>query len=97
MAGFRWFHQRELVSEYKLKFFEVVREVFQTREKEFAGHFAGNLFPYEPESDIVLEKSKVTSIISNSCIIDNFLISCSFESEFEFWNLFVNPEHQRRI
>eukprot|EP01127_Copromyxa_protea_P000511 TRINITY_DN1042_c0_g2_i1.p1 TRINITY_DN1042_c0_g2~~TRINITY_DN1042_c0_g2_i1.p1 ORF type:complete len:861 (-),score=208.81 TRINITY_DN1042_c0_g2_i1:58-2640(-) len=58
MAGFRWFHQRSILEEYKSKFFEVVRDIFQNREKEFAGAFAGNLFPYEPEDDIVLERTK---------------------------------------
>lgn len=58
MAGFRWFHQRPLLSEYKNKFFDVVRDIFQHREKEFAGAFAGNLFPYEPEDDTVLERTK---------------------------------------
>lgn len=58
MAGFRWFHQRNLTEEYKAKFFEVVRDVFQNREKEFAGSFAGNLFPYDPEDETVLQRSK---------------------------------------
>jgi hypothetical protein len=58
MAGFRWFNQRPLLAEYKDKFFAVVRDIFQNREKEFAGAFAGNLFPYEPEDEAVLEKTK---------------------------------------
>jgi len=58
MAGFRWFNQRELLADYKQKFFDVVREIFQTREREFAGHFAGNLFPYEVEDESVLRKTK---------------------------------------
>ena len=57
MAGFRNFNQHNLVSEYKWKFFDEVRQIFQTREKRFAESFVDNLFPFEPEDNIVHEKT----------------------------------------
>jgi hypothetical protein len=43
MSGFRWEHQDELLRQYTDKFFEVVRNVFKNREKEFADAFFGSV------------------------------------------------------
>jgi aminopeptidase N len=58
MSGFRWEHQDELLRQYTDKFFEVVRNVFKNREKEFADAFFGSFFPFYPEDAALIERVK---------------------------------------
>lgn len=55
MHGFRWFNQSELLAEYKLQFFNSVRDIFQMRSREFANSFARNLFPFDSEDPDIIQ------------------------------------------
>ena len=54
MGGFNWWRQRELLTPYVDRFFEVIPTVFREKDKEFAGDFFRSLFPsYRVETEIV--------------------------------------------
>eukprot|EP01124_Arcella_intermedia_P006315 TRINITY_DN1372_c0_g1_i1.p1 TRINITY_DN1372_c0_g1~~TRINITY_DN1372_c0_g1_i1.p1 ORF type:complete len:857 (+),score=169.94 TRINITY_DN1372_c0_g1_i1:33-2603(+) len=58
MSGFRWQHQEKLVEPYIDLFFNSVRTVFQSKDKEYPQAFFGNLFPSDAENPVILEKAK---------------------------------------
>jgi len=57
-AGFRWFHQREMLEKYKQLFFDNIKDVYKDRTKEFSRSFFYNLFPHCPEDPEVFEKTE---------------------------------------
>jgi len=59
MSGFLWPHQKSLTSSFAEKFFESVRSIFKSREREFASSFFNSLFPEDPENPQILEKTKL--------------------------------------
>jgi len=58
MGGFLWPHQKSLTSSFRDPFFESVRSVFKTRDREFAASFFSLLFPDDIENPTILEKTK---------------------------------------
>ena len=46
MQGFFWPHQTDLTKEYVGRFFNEVRNVFQTRDKDFATAYFHTLYPH---------------------------------------------------
>jgi aminopeptidase N len=60
MSGFNWTNQRDLLEPYVGRFFEILPEVFRTRQREFAMAFFRNLFPaYRVERDILAQSQQV--------------------------------------
>jgi aminopeptidase N len=57
MSGFRWHHQRELLSEFTDKFFDIVRSIYKDHPRQYAESFF-SLFPGDPENDHVLERTE---------------------------------------
>ena len=54
MGGFNWAHQRDLLAPYVERFFDQVRDVFRSRDKDFAQGYFGALYPsYRPDDDVI--------------------------------------------
>jgi len=54
MSGFVWQHQKELIEPYIPLYFENIREIYKTRQREFAQSYLGNLFPDYAEDPRIL-------------------------------------------
>jgi aminopeptidase N len=57
MQGFIWHHQAELVEPYGARFFERVREIFETRDHPFARAYVLSLYPAHTADEAVLERT----------------------------------------
>lgn len=57
MSGFNWPFQRDLLEPYVEAFFARVPEIFETRVREFATAYFGNLFPGYRVEQAVLDRS----------------------------------------
>lgn len=53
MGGFRHAHQTELTAPYAMPFFDEIREAYRTKSKGYHEALFSNLFPFEPENDVV--------------------------------------------
>ncbi|MGH2633452.1 MAG: ERAP1-like C-terminal domain-containing protein, partial [Tepidiformaceae bacterium] len=58
MSGFNWHNQRDLLEPYVDAFFQVVPEIFQTKDREFGRDYFSALFPSYRVEDPVLERSE---------------------------------------
>ncbi len=58
MSGFVWPHQRELLAPYVERFFDEVRDVFRSRDKDFAQAYFGALLPHSRPEDAVIERAE---------------------------------------
>ena len=58
MSGFVLPHQRELLAPYVERFFDEVRDVFRSRDKDFAQAYFGALFPHSRPEDAVIERAE---------------------------------------
>ncbi len=62
MQGFFWVHQESIVTKYVDRYFEQVRIIFETRDKDFASAYFHSLYPsHSPSTDVV---KKTQSLIS---------------------------------
>jgi len=59
MSGFLWPHQKPLTTSFGDYFFESVRSIFKSRDREFASSFFHSLFPEDPENPQILDKTKL--------------------------------------
>jgi len=57
MAGFRWWHQRDLLKPFDDKFFEEVRSIFKDQNKEYSGAFFAIMFPFYPENEELIKRT----------------------------------------
>jgi len=58
MSGFVFQHQKHLVEPYIQPYFDGIREIYKTRQREFAQSYLFNLFPDFPEDPRILEHSE---------------------------------------
>jgi len=56
MAGFRWFHQRELLHPYDDKFFTEIRSIMKEQTKEYSGAYFENMLPFYPEDPAMMKR-----------------------------------------
>ena len=58
MIGFTQRQQRDLLAPYVDRFFAEVREIFRTRDKDFAQSYFGALFPHDRPEDAVIAQTE---------------------------------------
>ena len=66
MGGFHWWVQRELLTPYTDRFFEVIPGVFERSENEFASLFFGRLFPTSTEPAILERSQRLLNDLGDS-------------------------------
>ena len=58
MGGFFWPHQHPALDPYVTEFFAQVRDIFRTRDKDFASSYFGALFPHHLPRENVITQSR---------------------------------------
>ena len=65
MGGFHWWSQRDLLTSYTERFFEVIPGVFERSENEFASTYFGSLFPTRVEPAVLQRSQQLLSALGD--------------------------------
>ena len=66
MGGFHWWRQRDLLSSYTERFFEVIPGVFERSQNEFASAYFGSLFPTAVEASVLERSQQLLATLDDS-------------------------------
>jgi len=80
MSGFIWEHQKDLLEPYIRLYFDNIREVYKSRQREFAQSFLFSLFPDFPDDPRILQ---FTETLLNSLDEDETILKRGLKEQID--------------